>query len=110
MISDFETACLRQKFDFRDGQKRFGCIGSLCVEVKWVISLLVSILVKKNSIEKQVTKPSENEGFAIPWKHTRVLKKKLFGPMSFDEKIMGRNKIKYLPIILEAKLRLYASI
>ncbi len=34
MISDFENACLHQKFDFRNGQKQFGCAGSLCVEVK----------------------------------------------------------------------------
>ena len=33
MISDFETACLHQKFDFRDSQKQFGCTGSLCVKV-----------------------------------------------------------------------------
>jgi hypothetical protein len=33
MISGFETACLSQKIDFRDGQKSFGCAGFLCVEV-----------------------------------------------------------------------------
>jgi hypothetical protein len=32
-----------------------------------------SILVKRNSIKKQVAKPSENEGLATPQKHTRVL-------------------------------------
>jgi hypothetical protein len=34
---------------------------------------------------------------------------KLFGPMSFDEKIISGNKIKNLPIILEAKLRLMSQ-
>jgi hypothetical protein len=34
--------------------------------------LLESILVKRNSIEKQVVKPLENDGFATPQKHTRV--------------------------------------
>ncbi len=33
MISDFETMCLRQKINFRDGQKQFGFAGSLCGEV-----------------------------------------------------------------------------
>ncbi len=36
--------------------------------------------------------------------------RKLFAAMSFDEKIMGGNKIENLPIILEAKLSLYVSI
>jgi hypothetical protein len=36
-------------------------------------SFFESILVKRNSIEKQVAKPSENDGFATPRKHTRVL-------------------------------------
>jgi hypothetical protein len=35
--------------------------------------MLESILVKRNSIEKQVAKPSENDGFATPQKPTRVL-------------------------------------
>jgi hypothetical protein len=72
MISDFETAYLRQKNDFRDGQKWFGCTGFLCVGVYWVIFMLELILVNRNSIEKQVAKPLENDGFATPWKHTRV--------------------------------------
>jgi hypothetical protein len=63
--------------------------------------MLESILVKRNSIEKQVVKLSENDGFATPRKHTT----KLIGPMISKEKIMGGNKIKYVPIILEAKLR-----
>ncbi len=33
MISDFETTCLHQKFELRDGQRWFGCASSLCVEV-----------------------------------------------------------------------------
>ncbi len=33
MISDFKLTCLCQKFDFRDGQRQFGCAGSLCVKV-----------------------------------------------------------------------------
>jgi hypothetical protein len=36
-------------------------------------------------------------------------RRKLFVPMSFDEKIMDGNKIKNLPIILEAKLRLMSQ-
>jgi hypothetical protein len=35
--------------------------------------MLELILVKRNLIEKQVAKPSENDGFATPQKHTRVL-------------------------------------
>jgi hypothetical protein len=31
------------------------------------------ILGKRNSIKKQVAKPSENDGFATPQKHTKVL-------------------------------------
>jgi hypothetical protein len=30
------------------------------------------ILGKRNSIEKQVAKPSGNDGFAAPQKHTKV--------------------------------------
>jgi hypothetical protein len=30
------------------------------------------ILGKRNPIEKQVAKPSENDGFATPQKHTEV--------------------------------------
>jgi hypothetical protein len=48
-----------------------------------------------------VLSPLEN----IPESH-----KKLLGPMSFDGKIMGGNKIKNFPIILKAKLRLYVTI
>ncbi len=36
---------------------------------------LESILGKRNSIEKQVAKPSEYDDFATPRKYTRVLKK-----------------------------------
>jgi hypothetical protein len=68
-----------------------------------------SILMKRDSIENQVAKPSENNGFVIPQKHQRLVEK-AFGPMSFDEKIMGGNKIKNVPIIAEAKLILYVSI
>jgi hypothetical protein len=35
--------------------------------------MLEWIFVKRNSIEKQVAKPSENDGFATPQKHIRVL-------------------------------------
>jgi hypothetical protein len=34
--------------------------------------MLESILVKRNSIEKQVAKPLEKDGFATPQKGTRV--------------------------------------
>jgi hypothetical protein len=34
--------------------------------------MLELILMKSNSIEKQLAKPSENDGFATPRKHTRV--------------------------------------
>jgi hypothetical protein len=72
--------------------------------------MLESILVKRNSIEKQVAKPSENDGFATSRKQTyQSLIEKLFGPMSFEEKIMGVNKIKNVPITLEAKLRLMSQ-
>ncbi len=43
-----------------------------CALKSGVIFSLESILVKRNSIEKQVAKPSENDGFATPQKHTRV--------------------------------------
>jgi hypothetical protein len=77
-----------------------------------------SILWKRNSIEKQVAKPSEIDGFATirnwwfcsPKKTYQSLVEKLFSPINFDEKIMGRNKIENLPVILEAKLSLYVSI
>jgi hypothetical protein len=71
--------------------------------------MLESSLVKRNSIEKQVVKPSENDGFATPQKENQSLVEKLFGPISFDDKIMGGNKIKNAPIILEAKLRLMSQ-
>jgi hypothetical protein len=48
--------------------------------------------------------------FCDPLKTYQSLVEKLFSPMGFNEKIMGVNKIKNLPIILEAKLRLYVSI
>jgi hypothetical protein len=49
--------------------------------------MLESILVKRNSIEKQVTKPSENDGFVTPRKHIyQSLLEKLFGPMSQEGK------------------------
>jgi hypothetical protein len=35
--------------------------------------MLESNLVKRSSIEKQGAKPSENDGFATPQKHTKVL-------------------------------------
>jgi hypothetical protein len=35
--------------------------------------VLELISVKRSSIEKQVAKPSENDGLATPQKHTRVL-------------------------------------
>jgi hypothetical protein len=34
--------------------------------------MLKSILMKTNSIKKQVAKPSEKDGFATPQKQTRV--------------------------------------
>ncbi len=48
----------------------------------------------------------QNHHFCNPLKTHQSLIEKSFGPMCFDEKIMGENKIKNLPIILEAKLRL----
>ncbi len=33
--------------------------------------MLELILMKRNSIEKQIVKPSENDGFATPRKHTQ---------------------------------------
>ncbi len=65
--------------------------------------------MKRNSIEKQVAKPSENDGFATPRKTYQSLVEKLFGPMSFEEKKMGGNKIKNVPIIWEAKPRLMSQ-
>jgi hypothetical protein len=67
--------------------------------------MLELILVKKNSIEKQVAKSSEMMVLQ-PLKKYQILVEKLFCPMSFEEKIMGGNKIKNVPIISEAKLRL----
>ncbi len=55
----------------------------------------------QNHQKMMVLSPLEN----IPESH-----KKLLGPMSFDGKIMGGNKIKNFPIILKAKLRLYVTI
>jgi hypothetical protein len=34
--------------------------------------MLESILVKRNSIENKIAKPSENDGFATPQKHTKI--------------------------------------
>ncbi len=34
--------------------------------------MLELILVKMNSIKKKVVKPSQNDGFVTPQKHTRV--------------------------------------
>ncbi len=48
--------------------------------------------------------------FCNPSKTYQSLIEKMFSPMSFDEKIMGGNKIENLPIISEATLRLYVSI
>ncbi len=45
-----------------------------------------------------------------PSKTYQSLVEKLFSPMSFDEKIMGGNKIENLPIISEVTLSLYDSI
>jgi hypothetical protein len=44
-----------------------------CVLKSSELFFLESILEKRNSIEKQVAKPSEYDGFATPQKHTRVL-------------------------------------
>jgi hypothetical protein len=47
--------------------------------------------------------------FCNPLKTYQSLVEKLFGPMSFEEKIMGGNKISNVLIILEAKLRLMSQ-
>jgi hypothetical protein len=44
-----------------------------------------------------------------PFKNIPESRRKKFGPMSFEGKIMGGNKIKNVPIILEAKLRLMSQ-
>ncbi len=48
--------------------------------------------------------------FCNPSKTYQSLVEKLFGPMSFEEKIMGGNKIKNVLIISEAKLRLMSPL
>ncbi len=45
-----------------------------------------------------------------PLKNTQSLVEKSLGPMKFDEKIMGGNKIKNPSIVLEAKLSLCLSL
>ncbi len=44
-----------------------------------------------------------------PQAQSACLVEKLLGPMSFEEKIIGGNKIKNVPIILEAKPRLMSQ-
>jgi hypothetical protein len=48
--------------------------------------------------------------FCYPSKPYQSLVEKLFGTTSFDEKILGGNKIENLPIISELTLSLYVSI
>ncbi len=43
MILDFETACLSQKFDLRDGQRQFGCAGLLLVHQSLVSQFVLRI-------------------------------------------------------------------
>jgi hypothetical protein len=71
---------------------------------------LESILGKRNLIEKQVVKPSEYDGFATP-KNIPESRRKIVWPNEFRrEKKMGRNKIKNVLIISEAKLRLISPL
>jgi hypothetical protein len=70
--------------------------------------MLESILVKRNSIEKQVAKPSENDGFVTPQKHTES-RRKIVWPNEFRGKNNGWEQIKNVPIILEATLRLMSQ-
>ncbi len=81
--------------------------------VRW--SLVSHFFVRIDFREKEFNwkascKTVRNWWFCNPSKKYQSLKEKLFSPMSFDEKIMGGNKIDNLPIILEATLSLYVSI
>ncbi len=112
MISDFESACLRQKIDFRDGQKQFGCAVSGWLLVCW--SLVSHFYFRIGFSEKEFNWKASCKTIRIWWfcnpsKTYQSLVEKLFGPMSFEEKIMGRKKIKNVLIISEAKLRLMSQ-
>jgi hypothetical protein len=58
--------------------------------------MLELILVKMNSIEKQVVKPSENEGFAA-LENMPESRRKIVWPNEFQRKNNGREQNKECP-------------
>jgi hypothetical protein len=65
---------------------------------------------EKEFNSKASCKTIRKRWFCNPSKTYQSLVEKSFGPMSFNEKIMGGNKIKKVPIISEAKLRLMSQL
>ncbi len=54
IISDFEKLCIYMQINFRDTEKWFSIVSSLCIELCWRIFVWEPIFVKRNLIEKQV--------------------------------------------------------
>ncbi len=83
-----------------------------CLLVHW--KLVSHFYVRINFSEKEFNlkvscKTIRKWWFCNPSKTYKSLIEKSFGPMSFNEKIMGGNKIENLPITLETKLRLMSQ-
>ncbi len=90
---------------------------SKAIWMRWLLvrwSLVIHFYVRINFSGKEFNWKANCETirkcwFCDPSNTYQSLVEKLFGPMSFDEKIMGRNKIMNVPIISESKLRLMSQ-